>query len=296
MNYLEKTLGRGEQVILSTRRHYIVLLSYGFKWLLGLIVALAVAIWLAVGVKFNGQLNGSLDTVKTIVVLALYAFALLAFVNLIFNYMRWYNDDYIITNRRVIRISGILNKDELDSSLNMVNDIDVHQSLWGRIFKYGTIEILTAAEDGDNTLSYMPNPIQFRKTLLDAKSGYYNQAGSDAPGIYATGNTPAVPTSYPPSGRVMGGYPAEQVDYNDGGYAAQNSQPRVNTYRPMPTDDYQPSMGTPPTQPLNRANPNPTIQPHDIPALLQQLGKLRDAGIITEAEFQAKKADLLGRL
>nr|WP_284501114.1 SHOCT domain-containing protein [Bowdeniella massiliensis] len=29
---------------------------------------------------------------------------------------------------------------------------------------------------------------------------------------------------------------------------------------------------------------------------LRKLGELRDAGVLTEAEFEAKKADLLGRL
>lgn len=34
----------------------------------------------------------------------------------------------------------------------------------------------------------------------------------------------------------------------------------------------------------------------DLLATLERLGKLRDAGIVTEEEFQAKKADILGRL
>ncbi|TDD39082.1 SHOCT domain-containing protein [Actinomadura sp. KC06] len=31
-------------------------------------------------------------------------------------------------------------------------------------------------------------------------------------------------------------------------------------------------------------------------ALLKQLGELRDAGVVTNEEFEAKKKDLLGRL
>jgi hypothetical protein len=36
--------------------------------------------------------------------------------------------------------------------------------------------------------------------------------------------------------------------------------------------------------------------PADIPDQIKQLAGLRDAGVLTEAEFEAKKADLLGRL
>jgi hypothetical protein len=34
----------------------------------------------------------------------------------------------------------------------------------------------------------------------------------------------------------------------------------------------------------------------DVPALLRQLDELRQAGVLTEAEFQNKKAQLLDRL
>ena len=94
---------------------------------------------------------------------------------MIANYIRWYNEVYIITNRRVIRIQGIFNKDETDSSLDKLNDTKEHQSLWGRVFGYGTVEILTASEAGLDQLNYVPNPLQFRKQIQDAKNGYYNQ-------------------------------------------------------------------------------------------------------------------------
>ena len=40
----------------------------------------------------------------------------------------------------------------------------------------------------------------------------------------------------------------------------------------------------------------PAPAPGDIPALLRQLDELRQAGVLTEAEFQNKKAQLLARL
>jgi hypothetical protein len=41
----------------------------------------------------------------------------------------------------------------------------------------------------------------------------------------------------------------------------------------------------------------PPVQPQvDVMDQLAKLGQLRDAGVLTEEEFAAKKADLLGRL
>jgi uncharacterized membrane protein YdbT with pleckstrin-like domain len=76
---------------------------------------------------------------------------------------------YVITNRRVIQLSGLLNKQVIDSSLEKVNDIRMDQSFLGRILGYGDIEILTASESGINRFLHMDQPIRFKTALLTAK-------------------------------------------------------------------------------------------------------------------------------
>jgi uncharacterized membrane protein YdbT with pleckstrin-like domain len=44
--------------------------------------------------------------------------------------MKWKNHQYIITNRRVIQINGIVNKNVTDSSLEKVNDVHMTQSFF----------------------------------------------------------------------------------------------------------------------------------------------------------------------
>jgi hypothetical protein len=47
---------------------------------------------------------------------------------------------------------------------------------------------------------------------------------------------------------------------------------------------------------LEYGQPQPGPNAADIPGMIAQLAKLRDAGAITEEEFQIKKNDLLRRL
>lgn len=42
--------------------------------------------------------------------------------------------------------------------------------------------------------------------------------------------------------------------------------------------------------------PAPAAAAPDVPAMLAQLGALRDQGVVTPAEFEAKKAELLARM
>jgi len=44
------------------------------------------------------------------------------------------------------------------------------------------------------------------------------------------------------------------------------------------------------------AAPSGAVPPTDVMVLLRQLGELRDAGVVTNEEFEAKKAELLSRI
>ncbi len=68
-------------------------------------------------------------------------------------------------------------------------------------------------------------------------------------------------------------------------------QQRMNThhYAGLPTSTLPPVVSP-------SAAPSVVSVPTDLIAQLRQLGELRDAGILTEEEFVAKKADILSRL
>jgi hypothetical protein len=81
----------------------------------------------------------------------------------------WINERYIITNRRVMEVTGIINKHVRDSALEKVNDVDMRQSILGRLLRYGTVQIITGSDIGLNRFQRLANPVRFKRAMLNQK-------------------------------------------------------------------------------------------------------------------------------
>jgi hypothetical protein len=81
----------------------------------------------------------------------------------------WINERYIITNRRVMEVRGIVNKHIRDSALEKVNDVELDQSVVGRFLGYGTVQIITGSDIGVNMFRRISNPVRFKREMLNAK-------------------------------------------------------------------------------------------------------------------------------
>jgi uncharacterized membrane protein YdbT with pleckstrin-like domain len=124
MGYLENVLGQNEKVVFATRQHWLVIWRPIVVRLIlaALIVVAAVALVpVTVGVSLLG--------------LVLLVVPLGGMVMVVLD---WVNEEYIVTNRRIIQTEGVFNKRVADSSLEKVNDVVMSQSLWGRIWGYGS--------------------------------------------------------------------------------------------------------------------------------------------------------------
>ena len=202
--YLESLLGENEHIVLETHQHWFVLFSRIFVELF-LIVVLIVGI----------------SAASTVYPQAFFGFilVLVPLAGILHDVLVWRNKAYVVTNRRVIQISGVFSKDAVDSSLEKVTDVKLSQSFLGRIFDYGDIEILTASEFGNNLFRQIGNPVKFKTAMLNAK---------------------------------------ENLGFNEAGARSQAED--------------------------------------DIPALIAKLDGLRKQGILSEAEFQKKKTELLAKM
>jgi hypothetical protein len=83
--------------------------------------------------------------------------------------LRWQNEEFVVTSRRVLQTEGVVNKRVVDSSLEKINDAILSESIFGRVFGFGDLEILTASESGISLFRMLPEPDQFKRAMLDAK-------------------------------------------------------------------------------------------------------------------------------
>jgi uncharacterized membrane protein YdbT with pleckstrin-like domain len=168
MSYLKSLLGKNEKIVFVTRQHWLVLL--------GQILAESV---LAVGLVIVITLIWRTWLPQSLVVPLAYLLLLLPLLALLRDTVNWTSRQYIVTDWRVIQISGVFNKEVTDSSLEKVNDVKLEQSFVGRLLDYGDLEILTASELGINRFNHVGRPIDLKTAMLNAKEKLeHGQTGS----------------------------------------------------------------------------------------------------------------------
>jgi membrane protein YdbS with pleckstrin-like domain len=226
MAYLDELLADDEQVLYVGRQHIFVLISR----IIAEVVVTAVLI--AAGLlsysafpnpaPFFSSISGG-----TLMLIVCCIGVLIVLISGLIDYLRWNAEQYVITERRVLQIRGVLSKVVLDSSLGKINDVELRQSMPGRMFNFGTLTVLTAAEEADNAMEQIAAPLEFKRALLAAKQ------------------------------------------HHDQGYG----------YFPVAAPAFEhPRAGS------------------DIQHTLAELAALRDRGILSVDEFEAKKRELLSRI
>ncbi len=209
--YVDSLMGSSEKVLLIERQHW-------FAWVPRLILALFIILIITavcvVALPFTAGLS-------------LYGLVLniVPIWTFVVHFLNWYNETYIVTNRRIIQTAGVINKRVIDSSLEKINDVVLTQSLVGRIMDFGNLEILTASDVGLNKLHHIQSPVRFKIAMLNAKEAMHDMTDIDD-----TGQAPAHPHQ------------------------------------------------------------------HDIPEMIAELNDLRKKGLITDAEFQEKRAKLMSEI
>jgi uncharacterized membrane protein YdbT with pleckstrin-like domain len=239
MSYVDTMLANGERILRREHQHWFMLL-WGSRFALA---AMAVAVVLLL---FRGASNqsGTLMDVLGLITFALFAGGL---VVLFWNALRYQNEEYVITSRRIVHSEGVINKRATDSSLEKINDAILSESVWGRMFGFGDLDVLTASESGIERLRMLRDAKTFKKVMVEAKHELELEL-----------TRPVMPPA-----RAGASEPAQ-----------------ARAADPAMADD----------------GPRAAITPDEVTYSLDRLGDLRDRGIITPEEFEAKKRELLDRL
>jgi hypothetical protein len=239
MAYLNNLLAAGEQPIRREHQHWFVLAADAryaiFAWL-GAILLLILS---------GSVLANSPDLQRIVgwVVVVLVVGGLLYFG---WQALRWMNEEFVVTSRRVLQSEGVINKRVVDSSLEKINDAVLSQSLFGRMFGFGDLDILTASESGISRLRMLRQPDDFKRAMLDAKH---------------------------------------------------DLEMELSGARPLPSPAIRAATPAPAPAPAAPARPPASqMSADDVTRTLASLADLRDRGAISADEYEAKKAELLGRL
>jgi Bacterial PH domain/Short C-terminal domain len=256
MSYADGLLSTGESILVRNKQHPFIFI-WGARYTILAIIIAIVFFW------FGGQLDpdGFTGTIRQLLgwITAILFFG--GIIVAIWTAFRYLNQEYVLTNRRVIRVEGVLNRSSTDSSLEKINDAVLSQSIFGRMLDFGDLTVLTASETGIDKMKMLRRPVAFKKAMLDAKHEFeidMERAGW-APG--------------PPIRDGAPGAPPTRVD------AAATMTPVAPAAA---------AAAAPPTQ--------APVDPDEVTRTLANLADLRDRGAITPEEYEAKKTDLLSRL
>lgn len=308
MRYADTLLAEGEVVIHRARRHWLSVF---------LEARAALALWLATLVLMAAVVLLRLTPpVSDWLSIAALAFLLLGLLIFGYRLWQWWAEDFLITNRRLMKVTGILNKSSSDSSLEKINDAILHQNVIGRVLNYGDMDIVTAS--GEMAVDYfrmLHGAKQFKRLMLNQKHAleleYRYAASAPSPPFRATpvnmlGESaepsrsvpaePRTPTPAPAAARDVvepdaAERPAGRADASaEWGLPAEPSQPPAWSEPPEPTE--------PPerTEPHTESREPNTDRSLEITQTLARLADLRDRGAISAEDYETKKNELLRRL
>jgi len=149
MGYVEKVLQPDERVTYTTTLHWFVFLP-AVAWL---------ALAIAAGVLWSrGNIGATVMGWLAVACLGL------AVLTALYAWVRRATTELAITSRRVIYKSGLLRRHSLEMNLSKVESVGVTQSICGRIFGYGRVELKGTGASA-SPLPMISDPLRFRSHI-----------------------------------------------------------------------------------------------------------------------------------
>ncbi len=147
---MRTVLKKDEKILIIIRQHWLKLALPFFAWLLLAVLLL----WL---------LNNKTAAFIIVLVTALYP---------MLEYINWKYNLWCVTNLRVVDESGFFSRYSKESPLDKINNVEYDQSVWGRLFGFGNVDIQTAAELGETTYNLIHHPKLLKDTITHAQEEY----------------------------------------------------------------------------------------------------------------------------
>lgn len=158
-----------EIVILAVKPSLWFIVFTSARWLLGLLALILLAGWLGQGLPFLNRpliIQGAVALGAARVGLAM---------------LQWMSRLYVLTNRRVMRIRGILNVDLFECPLTKIQNTYVTLAWYERLTRLGTIAFATAGTAGlEACWIHVNNPLELHERV---RSAIHRAQGPNANGL-----------------------------------------------------------------------------------------------------------------
>ena len=169
--YVNSMLGDGEVIQAEGRQHWMALIRFALQPILVFIAAVVcfgIGTWLTPsGDGLFDQIVRWIDTLLGLVTAGLFILAIVWFPAQV---VRWIKRRYLVTDRRVLYVEGVLRRNSRDAGLKMITDVGFRQTFLGRKLGFGDLVIATAA---NRPLEFrqMRDAIAFKKVIMAAQQG-----------------------------------------------------------------------------------------------------------------------------
>lgn len=151
MSYLKRSLAPDEAIVAIFKLHWSMWIRFWIVIVLGLAAAIAL---LVAQVRW-----GALAVAVVAALIAGHQWLWLRGI------------EQGVTNRRVVRKTGIVSRATTELRLASIETIDLHQGFWGRVFGYGNVEI-TGRGEATMVLDRIARPLDVKRDIEGAYSAH----------------------------------------------------------------------------------------------------------------------------
>ena len=159
-----------EKVLLYVRRHWVTFIGPFLLTLTVFLLPLITAIVVLTG-------SNIFEIPSDLIWISALVWVLLGGFFMIYNFLDWYLDIYIVTNMRIIDINqnGLFHRVVGETPLDNVQDVVYEvKGIIATIFNYGSVTVHTGGPTGDICFEQVEKPQQVQRFLLAEAESYKN--------------------------------------------------------------------------------------------------------------------------
>jgi Bacterial PH domain len=99
----------------------------------------------------------------------------IALLAALYEWLRLRSIELGVTNRRVVRKTGIVSRQTEELRLASIETIDLHQTTWGRVFGFGDI-VLTGRGESSMVFARLARPLEAKRAIEGAYAAHVEDA------------------------------------------------------------------------------------------------------------------------